>query len=94
MGGKGTSSVSAISPQQSTAAGKAGVKGRDTTAVSTPEPQQQSWKGKVASKKAYDRSAMRQNIKKPFTSSKEMEQNYQLITANQGWPYCATTIRI
>jgi hypothetical protein len=47
-------------------------------ALASPEPpprggqlaQQQSWKGKVASKKAYDRSAMRQNVKMPFTSSK------------------------
>lgn len=54
-------------------------KGREMALVS-PEPaappprgqqaQQQSWKGKTASKKAYDRSAMRQNVKMPFTSSK------------------------
>lgn len=51
-------------------------KGREM-ALASPEPPprgqqapQQSWKGKVASKKAYDRSAMRQNVKMPFTSSK------------------------
>jgi hypothetical protein len=55
---------------------KVSGKGRET-ALASPEPprggqlaQQQSWKGKVASKKAYDRSAMRQNVKMPFTSSK------------------------
>jgi len=47
-------------------------KGREM-ALASPEGHvapQQSWKGKTASKKAYDRSAMRQNLKMPFTSSK------------------------